>query len=408
MKKNEINQFLYFGYIPKYNESDVSKFRESMKRNNLYKNISRDELINIGSYKLQNAINKLITKNKFNVVPLSGGLDSRAILGGLLNAGLKKNIRTVTFGSPNTYDYEIGNYIANKMNLKHNKINLEKINIDEVKLIKTFNDQKVITDLFTHFFYTTITKTYGTNCVYWSGFMGDPLAGSHLYKNDSQNIKKAKLRFIKFNKQVKSLDVFNEENFIDLLPRVEIEENSLLSYDEQFDFFIRQFHWVKNMVLSKNYEFRTPFMDEDWIEFILNVPRDERYDQKLYKDILKDLHPELFSYPIKDNYGLNINTPKPIIDLKRVTHIVKMLLKRKLSFDIDDKGQNYIDFDKMFRNREDYRNLAHNKLKKLNDRKIISNIDPLDIFNKHIAKEKEYGDAIRHMISLEIILEQKN
>ena len=43
-----------------------------------------------------------------HIVPLSGGLDSRAILGGLLDAGLKDQITTVTFGTLGTWDYDIG------------------------------------------------------------------------------------------------------------------------------------------------------------------------------------------------------------------------------------------------------------------------------------------------------------
>lgn len=64
---------------------------------------------------------------------LSGGLDSRAILGGLISAGLKDSIVTVTFGTPGTYDFDIGKKIATELGIKH-----ELIDLTSVEMTSTF------------------------------------------------------------------------------------------------------------------------------------------------------------------------------------------------------------------------------------------------------------------------------
>jgi len=66
-----------------------------------------------------NEISKLFISGKKHVVPISGGLDSRAILASLLKFTEAANIYTYTFGTPSTFDYEIGNLIAKETGTMH-------------------------------------------------------------------------------------------------------------------------------------------------------------------------------------------------------------------------------------------------------------------------------------------------
>ncbi len=72
--------------------------------------------------------------NATHIVPLSGGLDSRAILGGLLENLPKSQIITATYGIPGSWDFEIAKDIARKFGVRHEVFNLldDKWDVDQL------------------------------------------------------------------------------------------------------------------------------------------------------------------------------------------------------------------------------------------------------------------------------------
>ena len=130
---DQIKAFLYFGYLPHVPEGvELEPWAEP--RNEFYdpelSSLSEDELIERGVVALQ-APYRDLDPNETYVVSLSGGLDSRSILGGLINAGLKDNIVTVTYGTPGTYDFDIGKQISKQMGLKHELIDLTTVTLEQ-------------------------------------------------------------------------------------------------------------------------------------------------------------------------------------------------------------------------------------------------------------------------------------
>ena len=118
LEERLILSFLHFGYlpqIPRNLSSEPWAGNKSEACDTIRKSLDKPKLIAQGIHALKAAFQNII--GGMHIVPLSGGLDSRAILGGLLNAGLKKQITTVTFGTPGTLDYEIGSYVAKRIGL---------------------------------------------------------------------------------------------------------------------------------------------------------------------------------------------------------------------------------------------------------------------------------------------------
>ena len=54
-----------------------------------------------------------------HILPMSGGLDFRAVLGGLLEHIPSSQIVTVTYGIPGTWDFEIAKMISRKFGIQH-------------------------------------------------------------------------------------------------------------------------------------------------------------------------------------------------------------------------------------------------------------------------------------------------
>jgi len=283
--KDKISSFLHFGYLPILNEDVLSQpWARSRAKDHIMKKEAEKELVAHGVQVLKSVFIKILEAGyrSQNIVPLSGGLDSRAILAGLLENVDSRNIRAVTFGSPGTWDFEIGRNVARQAG-----VNCESIDISseawkwEISgLEKVAELTEGIIRVFPAYVNYQIPNQFGTECDYWSGYMGDPLSGSHLLNIDSTTWDQAKLLFSIRNKYCKSLNLTSPEfDFTKFLPAEPFIESKLLCYDEQIDFGIRQLCYVRRIVLPKGYVFRTPFLHADWVDFMLNVPRYYRKDQ---------------------------------------------------------------------------------------------------------------------------------
>ena len=110
-----------------------SDFREGLKA------LSEPALIDQGVAAIKARFQE--ADNGTHIVPLSGGLDSRAILAGLLDRGLKDQIIATTYGTPGTYDYDIGCRVAKKIGVKHKAFDLS-----------TCKPQRLFFPNFFHFF----------------------------------------------------------------------------------------------------------------------------------------------------------------------------------------------------------------------------------------------------------------
>lgn len=125
----------------------------------------------------------MFNPNKKKCIPLSGGLDSRGILGALLECTSAQNIYTFTFGIPGTYDYEIGNMIAKKDGTKHKCINLLNYQYTQYELEEVFRRVDMQTVLF--FTYPiSITDEIMNDKDVWSGAAIDIIFGTNFNKYD--------------------------------------------------------------------------------------------------------------------------------------------------------------------------------------------------------------------------------
>ena len=391
-----LNSFLKLGYFLDYKNENISIDVSNIDKQK-YQDVSENELIDIGSKLWKESISSNCISNQKHLVPISGGLDSRAVLSGLLKHTEAKNIYTYTFGTPNTLDYDIGSYIAKKLGTNHTSFDLTKHTYkqDELEDISTRIQHQAV--LFHHWPVWEVDKLF-EGCIQWSGFMGDPIAGSHLSNNPSQNIEEAKKQFIKKNDYVKSVDLKNKNNFENLVDFNPIEKNKL-TLDEQLDFQNRQTKFIAPIVLMKGYEHKTPFLHQPWVDFMLSVPNSFRKDQSLYKKILLHSFPKEFSYKTKTNFGLPFGASKNAIFAKRV--VDKLLRMTTLS---SGKGMNYLDFNEKIRTKKDLKDVIITNVIDLKSRNIIDWINIEEILNNHLANKGNYADALIVLASLEVHL----
>lgn len=402
--QNAVINFLYYGYLPRNldKEYQIPSWLQNIDIGaNSLKNLSESELIHIGCKRIKELfLNIPFDYSRNNIVPLSGGLDSRAILAGLIKSGLKDKITTVTFGTPNTFDFEFGNLIAKIAGTKHINIDLTKEIITFEKLLESKKNNHYWTYLFDSYYNKLIAGLFGIESIYWSGFMGDPLAGAHLLPKEIDTWEKAKRIFALNQQFVKSFNLcpnyFNAES---ILPERCFFDKKKLSFYEQIDFVFRQLNYILPTLTKSGYKYVFPFIEKSWVEFILSVPSNLRKNKKLYKLILQRTYPKFFSLPSTDHPGFY-----------GFSHFKQKIFQKV--FPRLGRGTprtlNYIDFDEAIRKRDDFKTLIYDSLVSIHKMQILPWLDLSELWDKHQKREKNYGDALTMLTSLYVLIAKQN
>lgn len=390
----DLSSFLQLGYFIDY-ESNALPVNVSRIEKTKYKDLGEDELIEIGVEIWRQAVSHYFSTNEDHVVPISGGLDSRAILAGLIEHTDVANIDTFTFGTEGALDYDIGLLIARTAGVRHVAYDLKDHIYTQAELEDVSKRVDHRTILFHHPPVNKILDKYAGHEV-WCGFMGDPLAGSKLLENPSENIDIARKRFVEKNRYVKSVSVAEKVDVQRIKNTLGIP-GKLLTYDEQLDFQIRQNQFIAPHVMMKGFRYKTPFLYEPWVEFMLSIDNKYRRDELLYKRILVKAFPVLFSMRTKTNDGLPLFASKVKMNLSRIAHRVVRTVKND-----PNRYVNYLEFNTAIRNKPDLRVIIERNMLDLRSRRIIPATAISEILTKHMNGVGNFADILIVLASLEI------
>jgi len=399
-----IRSFLVFGYFQGSRNSNV-EFDLSGIDPGRYVDIREDELIGIGIDKLKGSIRKRMVGNKDIVLPLSGGLDSRAILACLHEFRGGEGIECYTYGLPGSFDYEIAKDISGKLGIKHVVFPLSKYKFsieEELEVAERFRDQTLL------FFHPPMRKLEGMvgDKVIWSGFLGGEIGGSHVRANPSTDIETAKENFIRkntYNDADRYLESDGRE-FHDLL-ELKWNDNDRLFMDDQLDFLNRQRKYIAPHVLMKGFNYVTPLFNSEFYDFMLSLPLKYRFRKYLYKKILVKAYPDLFSIGVKENVGL-----KPDASIFSIygMGIRERIMKKVQGASRWDKRVNYFDVNEEIRTNSSLRKIVKRTVEDLDGRELGLRSDPDRILKDHLNRKIDAGGMLLTMSSLEIIHEHSN
>lgn len=405
LTKRELNTFLHLGYIPDASPIFPWSHNLVLSKDRMEKS-SETQLVREGTNILKEIYKKLLNDKKgIQTVPLSGGLDSRAILGGLLDNLQTSEIQTISYGIPGTFDFDIGSQIANQMHVNHTKVNLLQWKWNPLDIQSCAQLYKKPIAIFDKYINHKAFSIINTNSsTYWSGFMGDPLAGSHIPSKYSISWDEALQSFIQRNKFATNISLPSHDfRLIKSLPTDSLTPNETLSYDEQLDFTIRQQSYIRKIVLNSDLNHETPFLHPLWVNFMLSLPRRYRVNQKIYKKILLNAYPKLFSLPTKTNLGLplenNAVLRSKMIKLKKLVRHV--LIKAKFN-PAPLPTINYIDFEQEIRINNDLKRLIQTNLEDLQARKAVTWLNIDQLWNDHLSRKIDHTKTLLLLVSLEI------
>ena len=231
--------------------------------------------------------------------------------------------------------------------------------------------------------------------------MGGELAGSHLPDNPSSKWKEAVAWFTQWERYTTENQLISPNwKADDLLPKEPYISNQSLAYELQLDYTHRQQCLIKDIVQSDRCQ--TPYMQTEWLEFILNTSQNMRENRTLFKEICKSTFPQLFSIPTDANNGLPLSAGR----YRQQSRRIRTALTRRVSgfFDIGYyPNMNYINFESELRTNGCLYSAAKSLIDDFSERDIVGWFDASDVWTKHQSGEN-LANEIRVICSLELYL----
>jgi hypothetical protein len=339
-----------------------------------------------------------------HLVPLSAGLDSRAILATLLDVPdvAPADVHTVTFGTPGTWDFEIGKRVAAAAGVGNTAVDLRPGSFDwSLQSLRAYARTASHPIRMLEGYANARAATIAGDSAVWSGFLGGTTTGQHVHESPRET----------WDGAVESFARANHYTNIDPpaydprapLPDEPYVPQTALPYTNQLSFAHRQQCYIGPVVLGDGPR-QTPFAREEWLEFMLNVPRRHRAQRGLFVDAMIDAFPDLFALPTDANAGF----PLWVSDRRRKLRTARLRLTHglasRLGLDYTHPGTNYLDFARAFRREGELRETASTLLSGFRERDPAGWLDPREIWSDHQNGADRSRD-IKVLCSLELYLE---
>lgn len=212
------------------------------------------------------------------VVPLSGGLDSRSILG-VLNG---QQVPTYTFGTAGSEDVVIAKQVAKRQNVDHKFFELSKENYFLGKISGIWKSDGLFNMKHMHYspFHHDISQL---GSILLNGFLGGEIMAAN-YVVPGHN-----------NKRIDEKTAFALYG-----EHCELDDYSNSYYDGQhmdvYQLNNRGRRWVvpSTVESSSLVEHRKPFFDYELIDFAYSLPDEYRENSAIYNAMILEAMPELF------------------------------------------------------------------------------------------------------------------
>jgi hypothetical protein len=405
-----INTYLWFAYLPP--KEPPTWLDDCMKPEYKGNSYNAEE----ASSRFDALFDKLLEENpnEKHIIPLSGGWDSRAILGALLERLDSTQIETVTFGVPGQLDYDIGIKIAKWAGVKSHPLDLRTVDFTWDKILDSVKKSPWTYVPDGYFNQLGVSMAQNKHANIWSGFLGDVINGGNLpnYKLEPLNALNAFFFKQKRNKEFCLYHPsYSPQNNISYPHKT---YNLLL--DDVFYFGFRCKSCIASINLpttkwnswtgvvkthKRELFYITPFADESWAGYWLAADREHRTNQKLFFETMNKKFPELFSLPSKSTLGLPSNA-KTQYQVRRIHHGIKKRIQKRAPWlrIRSNIGRNYVDYDEMFRKRKDYKETLVAAFDYMKSNEVIPWLNLDRLWKEHMQRRKELGDAFCVLIGL--------
>lgn len=355
------------------------------------------------------------------IVPISGGWDSRILLGAAVERFGRDQVLSVSFGSPGLLDFDLGKLASEHLGVEHIAIDLAQHEVSWEGLLDSVKSSPWTYVPDGYYNQLAIRSCQGTrNSVVLSGFMGDPLTGGHPAVDISKS--EAALLFVQTERREKALMLAPPGyDPIASLPELACPPNT--KYSTALDIAVRQSWCIAPIVtpLTNWGRWRAemgyfsdegprviaPFADPRWAHYWLNAPDHAKRGQVLYRAMMAEKFPTLAKLPSK--YSLGARTRIGYLS-SAAQRKARGALHRWFPSLIQRPTEtlNYLDFAAAFRDREDYRQVLEIAIDFLAERQVVPWLDLAQIKREHLERSANRENALLVLVGLALNLQASN
>lgn len=347
------------------------------------------------------SISELYNSSPDNIVPLSGGMDSRIILAALCELTESCNVHTYTFGMPGSYDYEIPNRIAHHFGTKHTNFRAEDTKYTVEGLIRAAIASDGNTEVFHPLVLNRVADHYKDDSVYWSGFAGDLVGGAFGGKLSGQEPKQQLIDYEKRGTYFLD-DVVSDQA---LYPYI-TSGKKMDGYVSESEACFWENHverYTGHHIFRNDMQIHAPLVDMHFLKFFFSLSDDKREGKRYFNKVFYEMFPDFFAFPTKD-YGYKYSKNYYLTPLHKARFYFSSLGWRVAPNIFTHPNTAYIDMHHAINNRDDVRSCVDELLEDLAKRSLVDNSRMFRFLDEHRCGRKVYTKDIINLASLEVIL----
>jgi len=263
--------------------------------------------------KFMNAVSNRLKEPYKYAVSLSGGLDSRSVLGAVSQTKKCQDVTAFTFGMPSCDEIKVARAVADKLNVRHRAIEY-----DPSLLTKYFDEVVHLNDGMDYIALCFLPYVSGNvrnfADVYLQGFALDLLLGGSLLDNSLFKVKTdAELAGLLYSRKTRFSEsllssLLTEECFQKIRGKAlkslltALKESRGKTFADKADYFSIVNHvrrrTLMGSVINRNYvEEGLPTLDNEFIELIATIPANIRLNYKIYLKFLRKVAPKTVTVP---------------------------------------------------------------------------------------------------------------
>jgi hypothetical protein len=385
--RHEQDQYLTFGFVPEMPDGDPLSLLSDWSRlpRRSTRSVSESGLVREGIRALTAAFAECAAAAQGRgdqVVFLSGGLDSRAILGALLEHYRPGEVLAATFGAPGEQDFDFAATVARAVGVRHEVLRSSAVEWTTRGLVDSVLARQVpLPHPFGQRYLSyRLHQRIGADNVFWDGLCGDVTGGVITHEGDDRATWEAAVSAFLALHVLPDWTEYARPGFRPepTIPAASFVSDSLLSHPDQLMFAVRQNRYINTRRL-RGYTIRTPFLSRPWLDFMLSVPIRYRCDRRLYMTIVRQAHPRLFRLPTTtfDGGGVPASPllrPACVLRRRAVRKIERMGWPSRAGGKPDSGANNGIR--RSHRHRPEVREMILGNLTDLAGRGIIAGLEP--------------------------------
>ena len=352
-------------------------------------------------------------------VPLSGGLDSRTIVASIS----KKHypIHTFTFGKPNCDDAKFAQMVADKLGTHHHFFEFKPDDIASYAKKAVY-----ITDGMLNCVHAHRMQTYDAAREFMDvgliGHAGDLIIGGSYIdnkiltaKNDSEFIHAVYDIMVgefseEFINELFKKSYYTKINYsiFESLKELLQNYNDKLFANRSDHFFLhlsRVTRFTINglIIMHSELEYRCPFYDNDFMNFVFTIPINHRVNSKIYIKTIKKSFPGITKVPWQKT-GMPITAHNLQLKIHSKMGGVKRRINRITKKTIFENTKDYANYDDWMRNNKKLREYVLNILlgERALERRYFNHECVKKIIDLHMSGKKNYSELIGRLLTFEL------